>query len=239
MPGLLFAIGGALDCTEERAILKRMLAAARGTGSSVCVVTSATASPEEARKAYVEAFAGLGIADCTILHPTTPAEADAPDALAAAARADIVFFTGGDQQKLVEAIAGSAFMQAVARNFAAGGIVAGTSAGAAALSKMMIYQEEDVVSLKDGFGFLDDAVVDTHFSQRQRLSRLFSMVAAAPNSFGIGVDENTAAIIAPDGALDVVGAGTVTVVTAASDVLRDGDSYDLKRKVRTGSPRSP
>lgn len=233
---MLFAIGGAMDCTNDREILKRLLAQARGTASRVCVITSATSYPDDAYKSYMDAFTGMGVAACSVFHLKDRQEADASEVLAAAAQADIIFFSGGDQQRLAQALAGSDFMKVVADHHAAGRIVAGTSAGAAAMSADMIYEEKKTVSLLEGFGLTDDLIVDTHFSQRGRLSRLFGVVAHKPAQLGLGVDENTAAILKADGTMEVIGAGTVTVVdsTARAETLRAGEAYDLRKRMRMG-----
>lgn len=247
---MLFAIGGSLDCQGEMQILKRLLKEARDNQSSVCIVTTATSYPDQARKLYADTFAALDVKDCTILHIDSRAEAESAEALHAVRRADIVFFTGGDQLKLAKTLSGTAFMEAVNENFRQGRIIAGTSAGAAAMSKQMIYAVQrrengkykgKHVFLENGFGLSEELILDTHFSERRRLTRLFTMVSQNPACMGLGVDENTAAILKKDGTVEIIGAGTVTIVhgdqAAAKksgkmprQVLRHGEIYDLRKK---------
>jgi cyanophycinase len=223
---MLIAIGGGLDLHGERKILKRLLSEARGQNSSVCVVTTATNYPEEARQKHYEAFTSLGIADLTFLHLRERAEANDPLNAQTAGRADIIFFTGGDQLQLTKALEGTRFLKAVGARINNGAIVAGTSAGAAALSSLMIYGEQstvddpsegkEVVSLKTGFGFAGRYIIDTHFSQRNRLDRLFSKVAENPGAIGLGIDEDTAAIIHADNTMEAIGSGNVTIIDDVS-----------------------
>jgi cyanophycinase len=242
---MLFAIGGGLDCQGDRDILKRILQEAKGAGSSVCIITTATNFPDEARRQYLDAFGSLGATDCRVLHLTARSETEDPHMIRVIQEADIVFFTGGDQLKLSKVFAGTPLMKAITEGLEGNSlIVAGTSAGAAALSREMIYpSKENEVCLLEGFGLTEELVVDTHFSERNRLSRLFNAVAQGNNLTGLGVDENTAAIIKPDGTLEVIGAGTATIIAPFKNasarakktqpaVLNPGDKYNLKERKR-------
>ena len=98
-------------------------------------------------------------------------------------------------------------------------MVAGTSAGAAAMSRAMIAQgpalivpQKDLISLDLGLNLLPQALVDQHFSQRRRLSRLLSAVAQRPDLLGVGIDEDTALLIDAGRALEVIGRSSVTLV---------------------------
>jgi len=241
---MLVAIGGKLDLEGEREILKRLLAEARGVQSNVLVVTSATGYPDETRQDHEDAFARLGIPNVTTLHLRTPQEADDPQA---AARADLILFTGGDQLRLVRALGGTDFMSMLAKREQAGAIVAGTSAGAAAMAQTMIYgesadddPEREIVSLKDGFGLAAGYIIDTHFDRRGRYGRLFDQVAAHPDKVGLGLDENTAAIFHGDGSIEALGPGHVTIIddpesATARVELSSGQFYDsLLHGLRTG-----
>jgi cyanophycinase len=253
----IIAIGGAEEKAGQMTVLKRVLAEAKGTASRVHVITTATGYPADAEKTYREAFAALGI-DCAVTHIATREEANDPRNVAKIGDADVIFFSGGDQLKLATILNGTDFLDAVTERHAAGAVVAGTSAGAAAMSGLMIYDgdpakamQKGEVLLTDGFNFAPDAVFDTHFGARGRLPRLFNVVAGSPAQTGLGLDEDTGVILRADGALEVFGSGEVTVVDgtlATSNIttvergelftaegftvrtLKAGDRYSLKSR---------
>lgn len=231
----LIAIGGAEDKTGDMAVHKRVLAESRGASSRVCVITSATAEPEAAKKRYEDVYSNLGVTDCTVLHIDSRTMAESDAVCAALARADVIFFTGGDQLRLTQALAGTRGFDVIAEKYAAGTLViAGTSAGAAAASALMICggdpskaMQKGEVQMTSGFGFVPGVVFDTHFSERDRLPRLFNAVASHPSTIGIGLDEDTAAVLRRDGTMEVVGSGTVTFVDGKN--LRDCNLADVER----------
>jgi len=222
----IIAIGGAEDKTGDRAVLKRVLAETGKTAPSVLVITTATGYPEEVGDNYRRAFAGLGVTP-DVFHPVTPAEADTPALLAALQRADVVFFSGGDQSKLGAVFGGSHFLAALAAREDI--VIAGTSAGAAAMSSLMITggDPEGPVTSGEGLGLTPDVVFDTHFSERGRLPRLFAMAAQDSRKTGIGLDEDTG-IVLKAGRAEVIGSGTVTVLAGGTVTKhRPGDSFTL------------
>jgi cyanophycinase len=143
-------------------------------------------------------------------------------------RSDGVFLGGGDQVRLVAALSGTKTGAAIRASFRSGAIVFGTSAGAAALSELTmaggeIDEDGNIVEqyIGPGMGLLGyGAIIDTHFSQRQRLKRLFFVVAANRQLFGLGIDEDTALIVRGDVG-EVVGAGGVTFVDGRDTVRFD------------------
>ncbi|MDP2206420.1 MAG: cyanophycinase [Alphaproteobacteria bacterium] len=231
----LIAIGGAEDKTGDMAVHRRVLAESRGAQSRVCVITSATSEPEAAKKRYEDVYRQLGVADCTVLHIDSRAMAGGDAVCAALEEADVVFFTGGDQLRLTQMLAGTRGFEMIAEKYAAGTLViAGTSAGAAAASTLMICggdpakaMEKGEVQMTAGFGFVPGVVFDTHFSERDRLPRLFNAVASHPSTIGIGLDEDTGAVLHRDGTMEVVGSGTVTFVDGKN--LRDCNLPDVER----------
>jgi cyanophycinase len=136
------------------------------------------------------------------------------------ADADGIFMTGGDQKRLLAIIGGTALdaeMHAALK--LRGACIGGTSAGASAMSGHMLAQgraelhpEKGSVSLGAGLGFLHKVVIDQHFSERQRLSRLLSVVAQNPYLQGIGIDEDTALVVERGIGVEVLGEGAVTIV---------------------------
>lgn len=214
----LIAIGGNEEKTGDMQVLKRVLAEAKGAASRVHVITTATGYPEEVGQTYRDTFRSLGV-DCEVTHVATRAEASESELLKNIGAADVVFFTGGDQLKLATILGGTPFLDAVRERLSEGAVVAGTSAGAAVMSQLMIYggdpekaMQKGEVALTAGFGLAPDVVFDTHFMNRGRLARLFNVIATAPDKTGIGLDENTGVILRADGELEVIGSGAVTIV---------------------------
>jgi len=150
----------------------------------------------------------------------SPREAEHPDHLAAVDHADLIFFTGGDQVRLVQRLGGSTLLERIRARFAAGATLAGTSAGAAAASDPMIFDgdgrgfRKGSVRHGPGFGFLPEITVDTHFVSRGRISRLAQFLSSGNCHRGIGLGEDTAVFIAPDGIAEVHGCGMVTILSA-------------------------
>ena len=131
---------------------------------------------------------------------------------AALADVDAVFMTGGNQLKLTQVVGGTRFGDAVRSAYERGALVGGTSAGASAVSEHMIAfgDESDtprqgVTASAAGLGLLPDVIVDQHFAQRNRYGRLLSLVARSPRLLGLGVDEDTAAVVRGGHLLEVVG----------------------------------
>lgn len=213
------AIGGAEDKQGDMAVLKRVLAETGKETPRVCVITTATEYPDDARRRYVDAFARLGIVP-DVQYIDSRAMAARFEVVQSVADADVVFFSGGDQSRLTSILAATPVADVIAARFAMHDlVVAGTSAGAAAASSLMLTggnpehaMQKGEVPMTAGFGFIPDTIIDTHFSERNRLSRLFNAVVSNPAVVGIGIDEDTAIVAHGDGTLDVVGKGTVTIV---------------------------
>jgi cyanophycinase len=216
----LLVIGGAEDPDEEEmTILPHLVKMAGGKRARIIICSSPSENPEEKVDTYGALFERLGVAEVIAAPVTDRREADTPELLAAVKRATAVFFTGGDQLRLTALVAGTDFCEGIrSRLYGDGLIVAGTSAGAAAMSSVMIIggrsegtvRREDV-SLAPGLGYWRDTVVDTHFNQRGRVSRLLTIFAHNPQVLGIGIDENTAIELVPGDRFTVVGEGVVMV----------------------------
>ncbi|MBI3167525.1 MAG: cyanophycinase, partial [Chloroflexi bacterium] len=130
-----------------------------------------------------------------------------------------IFISGGTQMRLPAIIGGTKIEAAILEAYRRGVVVSGTSAGAAVMPKMMIAYgkggptpREGIAQFAPGLGLTDKIVFDQHFRQRDRLGRLTYMIAANPGLLGIGIDENTAAIVVDEAKVTVVGTGAVTVV---------------------------
>jgi cyanophycinase len=218
--GHLLVIGGAEDKYNERRILKKFLELAGGDKAEVLIVPVASDFPEFASDIYVQAFRRLGVANPRVLRATSRQDVISIDAEALLDGVTGVFITGGDQMRLVSVIGGTQFAQILRRMVSETDLVlAGTSAGAAGMSTSMIVRGESTphpqrnsVSLSPGLGFLKNIIIDQHFTERGRISRLVTAVSYNPYNLGIGIDENTAIILDKEGILEVFGAGTVTIV---------------------------
>ena len=224
-PGTLFAIGGAEDKSGPRTVLRRFVDAAGGANSTICVVPTASSLGPEVVDVYAALFRRLGAGMVTSVRPSSRADADEPAKADVIALATGIFLTGGNQLKLAQVINGTRTGTAIVDAFRNGAVVAGTSAGASIITEHMIAFGGAGVTprmrasqLWEGLGLLTGAVIDQHFGERGRYGRLLSLVAGSPALLGIGIDENTAAVITPDHVLEVIGAGAVTIFDAHNAV---------------------
>jgi cyanophycinase len=219
-PGALMIIGGGEDRTDNKDVLARFVALAGGPERPLVVLTAASKIPEDVWETYRGALHDLGARN--VRHVPIGDRIDADNA----ANADIVagasgiFMTGGDQKRLVAHIGGTAVEQAMRDAHALrGACIAGTSAGASAMCTHMLAEgrvelapEKGAVRLGAGLGFVHRVVIDQHFSQRQRIHRLLSVVAQTPFLLGAGIDEDTALIVHGRAGFEIMGEGTVTVL---------------------------
>jgi len=234
-PGLVMAIGGAEDKVREKLVLRRFVAEAGGPDSSLVVLATASEHPETGER-YADLFYGLDAGRVEVLRIRTREDAlDAgPDALDVLRDASGFFMTGGSQLRISSALGGTPLAALLRRRHAEGMVVAGTSAGAAVLSQHMISMGESggtprrrLVQMAQGLGFTPDLLVDQHFRRRDRMGRLVTALSYNPAPLGVGVDEDTAAMVDADGVLTVLGSGSVTVVDASG--LRFTDSHAIHR----------
>jgi len=215
----LILIGGAEDRKDDKIVLRRMI---ETTGAkNIVLIPNASSYPREVADSYFYAFRELGVESYEYFDIRHPDEADRDHHFEILEKADLVFFSGGDQEKLVKAIDGTQLLEKIKTRFFNGTLsIAGTSAGAAAVSDPMIYDgdyeglKKGSVKFSPGFGFLDRVTVDTHFTARCRIQRLSQFLLTGESQHGIGVDEDTAAIISSDLKFEVVGSGVVTVISS-------------------------
>lgn len=258
--GHLVIIGGAEDKYNERRILHKFIALAGGLDARILIVPVASDYPEFSADVYTQTFRNLGLQRVKILRATSRQaviDADAADLLA-----DVtgVFISGGDQMRLVSMLGGTDFARLLEERVQHSPLVlAGSSAGAAGMSATMIvrgdattHPSKSAVRLSPGLGILRNIIIDQHFTERGRLSRLIAAVSYNPRQLGLGIDENTAVIISNDGTLEVHGHGTVTIVDGSRityndiaevedvqpfavagvqlHILRDGLRYDITHR---------
>lgn len=217
--GAIVLIGGAEDKWDRREVLAetRKLNQAR----RVAVIPSASGYPVEVYEEYRAAFLALGAERVDLVDIRRRDETQLPAHHEAIQAAELIFFTGGDQERLVRLIGNSPLLAAIRERHARGATLAGTSAGASALGNPMIFDgngtkgfEKRHVAVAEGFGLLDDLVIDTHFMERGRIPRLSQAVAAHPDGLGIGLGEDTGAVVTPDGRLRIIGNRVVAILGA-------------------------
>src|SRR5215470_17621676 len=218
--GHLLVIGGAEDKYNERRILKKFLSLAGDEKAEVLIVPVASDFPEFAADVYTQAFRNLGVSSPRVLRVTSRQDAFEANADELLEGVTGVFITGGDQMRLVSVLGGTKFAAKLRKMVRDTDMVlAGTSAGAAGMSTSMIVRGESTshphksaVRLSPGLGFLKNIIIDQHFTERGRISRLITAVSYNPYNLGIGIDENTAIILNNQGVMEVFGAGSVTIV---------------------------
>jgi cyanophycinase len=218
--GHLVIIGGHEDRKHDMEILSRFVELAGGRDAKIIVISAASSVAGEMWEIYDKAFRELGVEKRVHLHLHSRQCANDAEHIRDVEDATGIFMTGGDQKRLLAIIGGTrldAAMHAALK--LRGACIGGTSAGASAMSGHMLAQgraelhpEKGSVSLGAGLGFLHKVVVDQHFSERQRLSRLLSVVAQNPYLQGIGIDEDTALVIERGVGIEVLGEGAVTIV---------------------------
>jgi cyanophycinase len=220
--GPVVIIGGAEDKRRDRVILGRVVELAGGKDASIVVISTASGLGEQAAARYGELFRELGAGDAVGVCPRSREQANGPDLIQAVNRATGIFLTGGNQIRLVSVLGGTRLEDALASAHDRGAVIAGTSAGASAVAAHMVAfgrsgasPKHRMIHLSAGLGLVDGVVVDQHFEQRGRWGRLLAAVALSPRLLGIGLDEDTAAIVHADRTLEVIGRGAVTIVDGA------------------------
>jgi cyanophycinase len=232
--------------------LARFVEWAGGPAARILVLPWASGEPAESCAALLEEIRphGPGAASCgphAVLDekgralPLDPERRE--EALRALRAATGVFFGGGDQSRIMDALSDAELLAAVKERFAAGVVFGGTSAGAAVMSARMITGEGDFtvidgsrVEVRPGLGLLPGAIVDQHFVRRQRQNRLFGLVLAHPGERGVGIDEDTAILVTGGRRAEVVGKGPVVLVDARGPdrltirLVRTGQTFDLRER---------
>jgi cyanophycinase len=259
--GWIVPIGGAENKENDRRILERFVRVSGAEQADIVVIPTASRVHETGAR-YEQVFRELGAARVTVMDFDTRRDCQERGRLRRIEEASGIFFTGGNQLRLTTLLGGTPVAKLIRTRNALGVTVGGTSAGASILSEHMIAGGDEgssmiagSVRLAPGLGLTNRFIIDQHFRERDRLGRLLTAIAYNPFAVGIGLDEDTAAFIAPGELLEVEGAGGVTVVDpgevsfssidAAEDgqpvcmlglkvhVLVAGASFDLNTRVAT------
>jgi cyanophycinase len=230
--GPLVIIGGHEDREGERVILKEV--ASHLDGRSLLLCAAASKSPEEYVELYRAAFADLGVNVRELKVDDQPLDVDEVGG---------VFFSGGDQQRLSETVRGTKTEGVIRSIWNRGGVIAGTSAGASVMSDTMMASGASETTPTEGgpefgagLGLLSGVLIDQHFAERGRIGRLATAVKARRDLLGIGIDEDTAIVVA-DAHARIIGAGGVYVLDGRESgaegevglrLLIAGEGFDLE-----------
>ncbi len=216
--GPLFAIGGHEDKEDKRTILSAV--AKHAAGGRLVIATVASHKPEGYFAEYSAAFGALGVTDLVELYVSERGEAIDGKVGSVLADAAGVFFTGGDQLRIVSQIGDTPIEQMVRDIHRRSGVIAGTSAGASAQGETMLVTGSGSethrigdLHMAPGLGLIPGVIIDQHFAERGRIGRLLGAVAQNPRLLGIGIDEDTA-IKVEGSSFGVLGSGGVTIVDA-------------------------
>lgn len=217
--GILVAIGGNEDKDNDLDILTATIEVSGKENPTIALITSASSEPERMEEQYRRAFEKIGVGDIHHLDIRSREDALDDDNLIGVREADIIFFTGGDQLRITSILGGSPILREVKRKyFEMGCVVAGTSAGASALSETMIYEGESsealrkgTVQMTTGIGLVQKVIIDSHFIVRGRFSRLMTTVTSNPGTIGLGLGEDTGVIIRDGHLLEAIGNGLIVI----------------------------
>jgi cyanophycinase len=210
----------------ELGILRRIVEESGGVPARIEVITTASMIPLEVGDNYLDAFGKIGCLNIGLMHIRNRQDAHRAEYLDRLQQADGIMFSGGNQLRLGTTFGGTAFLNTLLTRYQNEErfVIAGTSAGAMAMSNTMIYEGhadkahlKGEVKITTGLGFIDDVIIDSHFEKRGRFGRLAQAVASNPQCVGIGLGEDTGMIISGGNRMEAIGSGLVMIV----------DGYDI------------
>ena len=233
--GKLIAIGGAEDKGTdlekgeilrnnlnffELGILRRIIEETGGIDKRIEVVTTASSIPVEVGENYLNAFGKIGCTNVGLLNIRNREDAKKEEYLERIKQCDAVMFSGGNQMRLTAIFGGTEFLDILKHRYQNENfIIAGTSAGAMAMSNTMIYEGNATkahlkgeVKITTGLAFMDNVIFDSHFEKRGRFGRLAQAVAANPSCIGIGLGEDTGMMITDGNVMQAIGSGLVIII---------------------------
>ena len=233
--GKLIAIGGAEDKGTnletgdihrnnlnffELGILRRVVEEAGGPSSRIEIITTASMIPYEVGENYLNAFGKIGCTNVDVMHIRNRQDTANKEYLDRIRNCDAVMFSGGNQLRLSATDGGTEFLKIMKRRYLEENfLVAGTSAGAMAMSHTMIYEGNATrahlkgeVKITTGLAFITSLIIDSHFEKRGRFGRLVQAVAGNPGSIGIGLGEDTGMLITEGNKMEAIGSGLVVII---------------------------
>lgn len=205
----------------ELGILRRVVEEAGGTSSNIEVITTASMIPYEVGENYLDAFGKIGCTNIGLLHIRTRQDAMNREYIDRILNCDAVMFSGGNQLRLSATDGGTEFLTILKKRYQEeeNFLIAGTSAGAMAMSNTMIYEGNAArahlkgeVKITTGLGFVNNIIIDSHFEKRGRFGRLAQSVAANPGCIGVGLGEDTGMLITEGNKMEAIGSGLVIII---------------------------
>ncbi|TAD82639.1 MAG: cyanophycinase [Bacteroidetes bacterium] len=205
----------------ELGILRRIVQEAGGINAKIEVITTASTIPYEVGENYMDAFGKLGCVFVNVMHIRNRADALEQEYIDRLTKCDAIMISGGNQMRLSTAFGGTPFLALLQQRYRqeANFLIAGTSAGAMAMSRTMIYEGNATrahlkgeVKMTSGLGFLDDVIIDSHFEKRGRFGRLAQAIATNPSCLGIGLGEDTGMLITNGNHMEAIGSGLVMLI---------------------------
>ena len=278
--GHLVAVGGAEDKGTdlekgilqrnrlnffELGILKNIVSLIGANGPHVEVITTASSIPDEVAENYKDAFEKLGCMNVGHMRIRNREDASLPEYIERLNACNCIMFSGGNQLRLSSIFGGTHFLDVLKHRYQDGDfLIAGTSAGAMAMSNTMIYEGNAAtanlkgeVKMTTGLGLLQNVIIDTHFDKRGRFNRLAQAVAAQPGAIGIGLGEDTGVIVSQGHELRAIGSGSVVIIDGKNieynniadidfgkpisveniivHIMSKGDTYDLETRQFIGA----
>lgn len=218
----ILVIGGAEDKVHGREILHTFWNRAGGSEAIIGIIPSASREPVLIGERYQQIFGEMGTKYVKVLDIRDRAQGEDPTFQEYVEECTGIFLTGGDQLRLCGLLADTPLMERIRQRVQLGEMtIAGTSAGAAVMGHHMIAggssgecPNRALVDMAMGLGIIPEVIVDQHFHNRNRMSRLLSAISGYPERLGIGIDEDTCALFEKDGRIQVIGRGTVIIVDA-------------------------
>ncbi len=205
----------------ELGILKNIInLTKKGKDSSIEVITTASSIPDEVAENYREAFEKLGCNNANHMRIRTRDDAAKPEYIERIKACDCVMLSGGNQLRLSSILGGTELLDILRdRYYNEAFVIAGTSAGAMAMSNTMIYEGNAAaahlkgeVKITTGLGLMQNVIIDSHFDRRGRFNRLAQAVAGYPGAIGIGLGEDTGVIVTGGTSLKAIGSGSVVII---------------------------
>jgi cyanophycinase len=232
----LIIIGGKEDRSADKVILGEVVRRI-GSGKLVVSTVAIPSDPDGLFEEYEKAFRALGVKHLYKLEINDREEATSESKLRILDDATGVFFTGGDQMKITSQIGDTLIFRRLQEIYEEGGLIAGTSAGAAVMSETMLVTGGDEDShviggslrMAPGLGLIGDVIIDQHFMERGRLGRLLGAVAQNPKNLGIGIDEQTAIVVERGNGFYVLGSGAVYVIDGSEVTYSNIAEEDLNK----------
>ncbi|MEA2514181.1 MAG: cyanophycinase [Thermomicrobiales bacterium] len=216
--GIAMPVGGAEVREPGAEIVSTFFELSGGKSARIVILPTASSDPTTG-EIYLDVFRKMGADSVEIARIASREEANSDPMVELFRSASGIYITGGKQARLVMFVAGTRSADAIEFSYQQGTVVAGTSAGASFLPAHVMAEGEaesaprkGMVDLVAGLGLLDDVLIDQHFNNRGRFGRLLAVFAGNPGLIHLGIDENTAMVIQPDGIARVIGENSVTVV---------------------------